>query len=219
MVRPSIPALSEVVDLTDEDSEDNLDSSNSETSTSTAPRNSHKRRLHQTDTNTASEHASTSAKRSRLSTTTGARSMQAATSTAEPQLHFRDRYIHCRNCGSLFDILEPPCHAHEQGPISTVSESGSSSEPVENDDKSDKDPKSDVCDCVYHSGEMEVDDDSYVWADHDERCHGTIDSDFCRKEYPAGFTWTCCDQTGDVEGCTMGRHEKGELGDYAELHK
>lgn len=40
---------------------------------------------------------------------------------------------------------------------------------------------------------MEVDDDSYVWADHDESCHGTIDSDFCRKEYPAEFTWTCCD--------------------------
>ncbi|KAK0624199.1 hypothetical protein B0T14DRAFT_426372 [Immersiella caudata] len=60
--------------------------------------------------------------------------------------------------------------------------------------------------CRYHSGEMEPDYDSDFWADHDERCHGTIDSDFCRSEYPEGFIWTCCEKGGDEEGCRMSRH-------------
>ncbi|KAK4209183.1 hypothetical protein QBC37DRAFT_430711 [Rhypophila decipiens] len=64
-----------------------------------------------------------------------------------------------------------------------------------------------VKECRYHNGELEPDDDSDFWADHDERCHGTIDSDFCRKEYPQGFIWTCCDKLGDEEGCKLGRHE------------
>ena len=78
-------------------------------------------------------------------------------------------------------------------------------------------------DCFYHPGEllqysfrqhshsvagdMEPDYDSHVWADHDERCHGTIDSDFCRKEYPDGFIWDCCEQTGSAVGCKEGEHK------------
>lgn len=56
-------------------------------------------------------------------------------------------------------------------------------------------------------GDLEPDYDSHVWADHDERCHGTIDSDWCRKEYPDGFAWDCCDKIGTDEGCTRGKHE------------
>ena len=48
------------------------------------------------------------------------------------------------------------------------------------------------------------------WADHDEDCHGEIDTDENRKEYPEGFMWTCCDQTGDVEGCETGLHQAQE---------
>ncbi len=59
----------------------------------------------------------------------------------------------------------------------------------------------------HNAGELEPDYDSDFWADHDENCHGTIDSDFCRKKYPQGFLWSCCDEPGDDEGgCTTGRH-------------
>lgn len=56
------------------------------------------------------------------------------------------------------------------------------------------------------SGEMEVDDDNDVWADHDENCHGLIDTDEMRERLPEGFTWDCCDQVGTAPGCTKGHH-------------
>jgi hypothetical protein len=56
-------------------------------------------------------------------------------------------------------------------------------------------------------GELEVDYDGDFWADHDERCHGTIDTDEMREEFPDGFTWNCCDNTGSEKGCVTGRHE------------
>jgi len=59
----------------------------------------------------------------------------------------------------------------------------------------------------FDTGTMEPDYDSDFWADHDEDCHGTIDSDFCRKEYPEGFIWDCCNKIGSEEGCRMSRHE------------
>ncbi|GKT98447.1 hypothetical protein FLAG1_03944 [Fusarium langsethiae] len=65
--------------------------------------------------------------------------------------------------------------------------------------------------CCYHWGELEVDYDAHVWADHDERCHGTIDSEEMRKENPEGFTWTCCDKPGDKTGCKLGKHEADPL--------
>ncbi|KAM6537641.1 hypothetical protein FALCPG4_003552 [Fusarium falciforme] len=61
--------------------------------------------------------------------------------------------------------------------------------------------------CWYHWGELEVDYDGDFWADHDERCHGTIDTDEMREEFPDGFTWNCCDNTGSEKGCVTGRHE------------
>lgn len=54
---------------------------------------------------------------------------------------------------------------------------------------------------------MEPDYDGDFWADHDERCHGTIDSDFCREEYPDGFIWTCCEKLGSEEGCREHPHK------------
>lgn len=54
---------------------------------------------------------------------------------------------------------------------------------------------------------MEPDDESDFWADHDENCHGTIDSDWAREEYPDGFVWTCCDRLGTAPGCKRGRHQ------------
>ncbi|KAM0253491.1 hypothetical protein ACHAP5_000520 [Fusarium lateritium] len=58
-----------------------------------------------------------------------------------------------------------------------------------------------------NSRELEVDYDANIWADHDERCHGTIDSKDMREEHPEGFTWNCCEKPGDEIGCKLGRHE------------
>lgn len=57
------------------------------------------------------------------------------------------------------------------------------------------------------SGELEVDYDADIWADHDENCHGTIDTESMREENPEGFVWNCCDKPGDEAGCYRGRHE------------
>ena len=54
---------------------------------------------------------------------------------------------------------------------------------------------------------MEPDYESSQWDDHDENCHGRIDSDFCRSEYPEGFVWDCCNRAGTEDGCRMSRHE------------
>ena len=69
-----------------------------------------------------------------------------------------------------------------------------------------------VCVCVnlYISGELEVDDENDFWADHDEDCHGTIDTPEMREEYPEGFFWNCCDKPGTAEGCTRGRHRAAD---------
>ncbi|KAL7784098.1 cytochrome P450 [Trichoderma ceciliae] len=61
--------------------------------------------------------------------------------------------------------------------------------------------------CRYHSGQLEVDWHGDFWADHDENCHGIIDMDEMREEYPEGFVWTCCNKEGGEEGCRSGRHQ------------
>ncbi|PVH96153.1 hypothetical protein DM02DRAFT_599716 [Periconia macrospinosa] len=62
--------------------------------------------------------------------------------------------------------------------------------------------------CVWHSGELDVDDDDDFWADHDEDIHGIIDSDELREQYPEGYTWSCCGERGGTsEGCERGPHE------------
>ncbi len=55
-----------------------------------------------------------------------------------------------------------------------------------------------------HPGDTEPDYDMFV--DHDEDCHGTIDSAEMREEFPENFKYTCCDQDGLSEGCKTGRH-------------
>ena len=39
----------------------------------------------------------------------------------------------------------------------------------------------------HHPGDLEPDFEDDSWADHDEECHGTIDSNWCRREYPDGY--------------------------------
>jgi len=58
----------------------------------------------------------------------------------------------------------------------------------------------------YDTGDKEADWDSDVWCDWDEDCHGRIEDQ--GDEFPAGFTYTCCGEPGDAEGCRVGRHEE-----------
>jgi hypothetical protein len=54
-------------------------------------------------------------------------------------------------------------------------------------------------------GELEPDMDSGFWDDHDEEVHGEIED--LTEEMPDGFEWSCCERSGDEEGCEQGRHE------------
>ncbi|KAI0913978.1 hypothetical protein F4823DRAFT_575134 [Ustulina deusta] len=67
-------------------------------------------------------------------------------------------------------------------------------------------------------GELNVDYDSEVWDDHDEDCHGMIDTVENRVEFPEGFIWDCCGKLGYRGGCKRGRHDaldgpRGKYGD------
>jgi hypothetical protein len=56
-------------------------------------------------------------------------------------------------------------------------------------------------------GDLEVDDSGDFWADHDEDCHGEIDTPEMREECPDGFKWSCCSKLGGAKGCTKGKHQ------------
>ncbi|KAI1735326.1 hypothetical protein F4680DRAFT_470084 [Xylaria scruposa] len=68
--------------------------------------------------------------------------------------------------------------------------------------------------CRYHD-----DDEGDVWADHDERYHGPIDTDENRFAHPEGFVWTCCGKLGYRSGYTRGRHNalSGSRGRYGDI--
>ncbi|CAI6025970.1 unnamed protein product [Clonostachys chloroleuca] len=56
--------------------------------------------------------------------------------------------------------------------------------------------------------ESEVDRGHHVWDDHDDDCHGEIDSDYMREEHPEGYIWSCCDKNGkEPADFTRGHHE------------
>ena len=73
--------------------------------------------------------------------------------------------------------------------------------------------------CRYHPGEREPDFEGDSWVDHDEDCHGTIDTEEMFDNYPDGFIWRCCDRLGDSAGCTKGFHSArdGERGLHSAL--
>ncbi|KAJ7650824.1 hypothetical protein FB45DRAFT_780079 [Roridomyces roridus] len=59
--------------------------------------------------------------------------------------------------------------------------------------------------CVFHPGDMEVDEEAFP--DWDEDCHGPKDTKHNRQEYPENFLWSCCDADGMAEGCVNGKHK------------
>lgn len=56
-------------------------------------------------------------------------------------------------------------------------------------------------------GEKELDYESDFWADHDERCHGPMNSFFDDPGYADGFIWGCCQEPGSNEGCKSTKHK------------
>jgi len=61
--------------------------------------------------------------------------------------------------------------------------------------------------CVFHPGDLEVKEAKFP--DWDEDCHGPMDSEHNREEYPENFSWTCCNGGGMAEGCVTGKHSVG----------
>ncbi|KAK4167709.1 hypothetical protein QBC43DRAFT_362523 [Cladorrhinum sp. PSN259] len=65
--------------------------------------------------------------------------------------------------------------------------------------------------CVYHPGELEVNEDDDAWADLWENDHrGDPDDPQMQKDYPEGYKFVCCEEPGDHPGCKTGRHKTEE---------
>ncbi|KAK4167736.1 hypothetical protein QBC43DRAFT_285627 [Cladorrhinum sp. PSN259] len=62
--------------------------------------------------------------------------------------------------------------------------------------------------CQYHPGELELDESSDSWSGWSYEDDGAMDSSLSREINPAGFRYSCCDETGEEkdEGCTFDRH-------------
>ncbi len=56
------------------------------------------------------------------------------------------------------------------------------------------------------AGILQPDFEGDFWADHDENCHGIIDSRELQEEYPEGYKYECCGQENKTPGCSTGRH-------------
>ncbi|KAF3388757.1 hypothetical protein F1880_004361 [Penicillium rolfsii] len=60
--------------------------------------------------------------------------------------------------------------------------------------------------CTYHPDLAVPDYDR--WPDHDENCHGPIDTEENLRQYPESFTYQCCDRYGDEEPCVTDWHRE-----------
>ncbi|KAK5738027.1 hypothetical protein LTR17_006270 [Elasticomyces elasticus] len=64
--------------------------------------------------------------------------------------------------------------------------------------------KADASARAHHPGEKEVDYDSDIWADHDDRCHGYPEALVNDPDYAWGMKWSCCGRSGDEGACSGG---------------
>lgn len=71
--------------------------------------------------------------------------------------------------------------------------------------------------CLDHPGTLEVDAEGDFWADEDEDVHGRIGTMKRRCEYPEGFYWTCCGNSGTSRGCVISRHRDVGRSHFARL--
>ncbi|KAI1743499.1 hypothetical protein F4680DRAFT_444782 [Xylaria scruposa] len=60
--------------------------------------------------------------------------------------------------------------------------------------------------CEFHTGSLEMNDESSVWDDWEDWRSGDRFSKETEEEFPQGFTWDCCNKRGDSPGCTRGSH-------------
>ncbi|KAF7855435.1 hypothetical protein EAF04_010178 [Stromatinia cepivora] len=67
-------------------------------------------------------------------------------------------------------------------------------------------------DCWYHPGWKELDEESDVWDDYDDRKHGFAEAHEDDPEYADGFRWDCCGNPGSDKGCKNVRHKVMEEG-------
>ncbi|KAH8425137.1 uncharacterized protein LDX57_002886 [Aspergillus melleus] len=61
--------------------------------------------------------------------------------------------------------------------------------------------------CTYHPDGGYPNPDFFF--DHDEDCHGPMDSDENRKEFPEAFIYECCKESG-IDPCTTGWHREAQ---------
>ncbi|KAF5519090.1 hypothetical protein CGCA056_v010061 [Colletotrichum aenigma] len=77
--------------------------------------------------------------------------------------------------------------------------------------------------CWYHSGELELMDESAIDREPAEMALYDLDTEPIRARHPEAFRWCCCRETGKARGCTPGRHEsnpdrsKKGRGDFSDL--
>lgn len=63
---------------------------------------------------------------------------------------------------------------------------------------------------IHCTGRLEADEAKFV--DWDEDVHGPMDTPQNRRDYPENFTWSCCKDEVESDGCRAGIHEGGGSG-------
>ncbi|KAM0141931.1 hypothetical protein ACHAP3_001924 [Botrytis cinerea] len=62
-------------------------------------------------------------------------------------------------------------------------------------------------DCLWHPGQKTTDLDDIIWADHDSKRDGAIESLIDHPDFEDRWIWTCCSQLGSDWGCRNTRHK------------
>ncbi|KAJ4391374.1 hypothetical protein N0V93_004991 [Gnomoniopsis smithogilvyi] len=60
--------------------------------------------------------------------------------------------------------------------------------------------------CLYHEGQLMIDESHETWADWDEDVGGPQITPENEEDYPQAFLWSCCDENGTAPGCVKGYH-------------
>lgn len=118
----------------------------------------------------------------------------------------RSRYAMCENCAEEFDVadnVKGSCYWHD-GEIAKDPMIPGTAPSLRFANKG--------------AGTLEEDHEGDIWADHDERCHGPIDTDENRSQFPEGFIYDCCEGDGSSVGCKTGRHVEADLNSKRRRH-
>lgn len=128
------------------------------------------------------------------------RSNHAMGLAANDLKRMRTRYAMCENCDEEFDVAYNSmgdCSWHEGKIVKDLMKSATSAS---------------LRSANREVESLDVDYDGDIWADHDERCHGPMDTEENRSQFPEGFIYECCNGDGSAEGCKTGRHVERDKG-------